>query len=73
MPTKNPRLNITVEPDMADILSSLATEEKKSVSNIINELILEALDRREDMALSAIADSRTKKKFKRIKHEDAWK
>ena len=44
-----------------------------SVSSLTKELILEALERREDMALSAIAELRDKPKVKKVKHDDAWK
>lgn len=73
MPTKNPRINITIEESIAGILSSLAEHEHKSVSSLAKELLLEALERREDMALSAIAEIRDISKAKRIKHSDAWK
>ena len=73
MPTKNPRINITLEESVAGILSSLADHEHKSVSSLAKELIFEALERREDMNLSAIAEIRDKPKAKRIKHDDAWK
>ena len=72
-PTKNPRINITVEEDTAAIISKLAKNERKSVSSIAKELILEALERREDMVLSSIAEVRDVKRAKKIKHEDAWK
>jgi hypothetical protein len=74
MPTKNPRLNVTFEPNTASLLIALAKQEHKSVAKLAKELILEALERREDMSLSAIADVRdTEKKQKRVSHEDAWK
>ncbi len=77
MPSKNPRLNITFNEADAVILASLAKQEKKSISRLAKELILEALDRREDFALSALADAReeetSKKAQKRISHENAWK
>ncbi|MFA6535116.1 MAG: DUF6290 family protein [Candidatus Babeliales bacterium] len=77
MPTKNPRLNITFSQDEAELITSLAKQKRKSISYIAKELILEALERHEDMALSAIADAREedakKKAEKRISHKDAWK
>ncbi len=73
MPTKNPRLNITFEPKTVIILSSLAKQEHKSLSSLAKELVLEALERREDMALSAIASVRDTPHAKTIKHDDAWK
>lgn len=73
MPTTNPRINITLEKTLASLLEQQAKLEHKSVASIAKELILEALERREDMALSAIAEIRDTKKAKRIKHEYVWK
>lgn len=73
MPTNNPRLNITFDPKTARVLAMLAEQEDQSVSSLAKELILEALERREDLALSALAEFRDKKSTKKIKHEDAWK
>ena len=73
MSMKNPRINVTFEEDTADLLSVLAKQEEKTVSNLVKELILEALSRREDMVLSAIAESRDTQHAKKIDHEDAWK
>lgn len=73
MPTKNPRLNITLEKPLLAVLSNLAEKEHKSVSNLAKELLLEALERHEDEYLSKIADKRDVSKAKRIKHTDVWK
>lgn len=73
VPTKNPRINITLEESTASFLASLADHENKSVSSLAKELVLEALERREDMTLSAIAEIRDIPKVKRVKHSDAWK
>lgn len=73
MPTKNPRVNITFEPPVMNIVTSLAKQKHMSVSRVAKELILEALERREDKILSAIAEIRDTKKGKTVKHDDAWK
>lgn len=73
MPTKNPRLNITFDPPTAAILVTLSDQEHKSISSLAKELILEALERREDMVLSNLAKVRDVKNAKKVKHEDAWK
>jgi len=70
---KNPQINITFEEDTVNLLGSLAKQEEKTVSDLVKELILEALSRREDMVLSAIAESRDTQNAKKISHEDAWK
>ena len=73
MPTKNPRINITLKDSTAGLLSRLAKHEHRSVSSLTKELILEALARREDIALSSLAEIRDIPKAKRIKHTDVWK
>ncbi len=77
MPTKKPRLNITLESSESLLLSTLAKKQQMSVSSLAKELILEALDRHEDMVLSKIADERMEeaegKSQNMISHEDAWK
>lgn len=77
MPTKKPRFNITFDPAEIALLMQLAKKQKKSVAGLAKELIMEAMDRHEDMTLSSIADSRVKeaeeKSQKLVSHEDAWK
>jgi len=73
MPTRNPRINITFEPATAGVLAYLAIQEEKSVTSVAKELVLEALERREDMALSTLAEIREQTIIKRVKHRDAWK
>lgn len=73
MATLHPRLNITFDPEKTAILAELAEKNHQSVSAIAKELILEALERREDIALSALAEQRESHRQKKIKHKDAWK
>lgn len=73
MPTKKPRVSIPFEDAIASKLVALAKQEGKSIFRVAKELVLEALELREDMALSAIAEARDVKKTKTIAHEDAWK
>lgn len=72
MPTKNPRLNITMEPAIAGILQDLAKKEDKSISGLARDLIIEALELREDYLLSDIAARRDTKNKKKVSHKDAW-
>jgi len=73
MPTKNPRVNVTFEPQLNDQLSLLAENEHKSISKLIKELVIEALEKREDIYLSAIAERRESNHQAIVSHEDAWK
>ncbi len=73
MPTQNPRINITVDPATADVLSDLAEQENLSVSSLTKQLILDALERREDILLSNLAELRDKDANKGlINHDKAW-
>ncbi|HLY71311.1 MAG TPA: DUF6290 family protein [Puia sp.] len=73
MSNKNPQINITFEEETTHLLNTLAEQEHKTLSAFVKELIIDALDRREDMILSGIAESRDTQNAKRVSHEDAWK
>lgn len=73
MQTKNARINVTFEPPLLSLLNSMAKEAHQSTAGFVKELALEALERREDVALSALAQARDTISAKRVKHEDAWK
>ena len=55
------------------LLVHLANHEHKSMASLTKELVMEALERREDVMLSALAKVRDHAKAKRVKHIDAWK
>jgi predicted DNA-binding protein len=75
MPTKNPRVNIVVEPPLYSVMHDLATIEGVSMSSIARDLIREAIDLREDVALAALADKRMKTFDRKValSHKDVWK
>jgi predicted DNA-binding protein len=75
MPTKNPRVNIVVEPPLYRVMHDLATSEGISMSTIARDLIREAIDLREDVALASVADTRMKTFDRKaaLSHEDVWK
>ena len=73
MQNKNPRINVTFEEETAGIIANLASLENKSISSIVRELALEALDRREDLYLSTLAEKIDKPGAKTYNHSDAWK
>lgn len=73
MPTLNPRINITLEPEIAKIIYQLAIKNKQAVSSMAKELILDALESREDIALANIAAIRDVAGKKTFSHKDAWK
>ncbi|MGV8080292.1 MAG: antitoxin, RHH family protein [Syntrophales bacterium] len=75
MPTKNPRVNVIVEPPLYGAMHELATSKGVSMSAIARDLILEAIHLREDVALADFADSRltTFDRETALSHEDVWK
>jgi len=74
MPTKHPRISLTFEAAYMTILENLAIQENKSVASLAKELVLEALERREDYALSQLSEKReTSAGKKRVAHDDAWR
>ena len=74
MPTKNPRVNVVVEPPLYNVMHDLATSEGVSMSTIARDLIREAIELREDVALAAFADTRMKTFDRKavLSHEDVW-
>jgi hypothetical protein len=73
MDGRNPRINVTFEESTAGLLSALAESENKSLSNIVRDLTLEALELREDLYLSKIAQKLDQDNTKTYSHEEAWK
>lgn len=72
MPAQTPQINITFRQSTFAILTSLATHEHKSVANLAKELILEALECRENMILASIAKIRNQGQVETRKHSDVW-
>jgi predicted DNA-binding protein len=74
MATVNPRVNITVPDEIAVLLSKTAQQSKKSVSKVALDLIEWAIEEREDMYFSKIADEVVRSKPKMVPNsEDIWK
>ncbi len=75
MATKNPRLNVVLNPALFKLLKMLAMKETKTMSATAKELIEFAIERHEDFHLSEIAMGREKTNTNNslVSHEDAWK
>jgi len=74
MATVNPRINITVSDEVAAILSKTAKQSRKSISRVTLELIEWAIEEREDMYFSKIADEIMRSNPNFIPNsEDIWK
>ena len=74
MPTKNPRENVVLEPPLYDALGRLARREGSSLSTKARDLLREAIETYEDVALSQIAEERatTFDRAKSLSHERVW-
>ena len=72
MATVNPRLNITLDAEQLKLISKLARKEKRSRSAVAKNLIEQALDMLEDMALSQISEKRLKTNKKLYTHKEVW-
>jgi len=74
MPTKNPRINVAVDKSVYSIIETLAKEKGISMSMVTRELIKEALEIHEDVALVSFAEERerTFDKYKSLSHDEVW-
>jgi metal-responsive CopG/Arc/MetJ family transcriptional regulator len=74
MPTKNPRINVVLEEPLYAAIEQLAKRDKVSLSLKVRDLVKEALEAEEDVALSAFAEERDKtlSKTTALKHNEVW-
>lgn len=73
MPTKHPRVNITLEPEQLGLIASMVQKRGQSVSAVARDLMLEALELQEDRHFSALAETREKRTKRWMPHDAAWK
>ena len=60
MPTKNPRINVSIEKPIYSIIETLAKEKGVSISMVTRDLIKEALEIYEDVFLADFTEEREK-------------
>ncbi len=74
MPAKNPRINVVLEKPLYETVSKLARRDGVSLSLKVRDLVKEALEIKEDVALSRFAEERegTFQKTKALKHDEVW-
>ena len=74
MPSKNPRINIVVEPPLYDLIEQRAERQGVSMSLVTRDLIKEALEMEEDVALALLAEEReaTFREETALSHDDVW-
>lgn len=69
---KNPRVNVTLEGATLSLLTNVAQTSNRSVAYIARELIHEALEMREDVYLSRLAEKLDVEDEKIYTHAEAW-
>ncbi len=74
MPSKNPGINVVLEKPLYNTIEHLAEREGVSLSLKFRDLVKEALEIKEDIALSEFAEirERTFRKAKTLKHNEVW-
>lgn len=74
MPTKNPRLNVVLEPNLYKALSKIANREGVSLSLLARDLLKESLELHEDIYWQEVAQKRDKtfSYKKALSHKDIW-
>ena len=74
MPTKNPRINVVLEKPLYTRIERLAKRDGISLSLKVRDLVKEALEIEEDIALSSFAEERerTFSKAKALNHDEVW-
>ena len=74
MPTRNPRINVILDKSLYGMIQKIARQEGLSLSLTARELIKEALESYEDMALSQWAEERDKTfdRKKGLTHQQVW-
>ena len=74
MPTKNPRINVVLEKPLFHTVERLATRDGVSLSLKVRDLVKEALEIEEDIALSTFGEKRerTFTKTRALKHHEVW-
>jgi hypothetical protein len=74
MPAKNPHINVVLGNLLYENLRLLAEKDNVSLSAKVRDLLKEALEVQEDMALSEFAQKREKSwnDSKALTHDDVW-
>ncbi len=74
MPAKNPRINVVLEESLYNSIERLARRDGVSLSMKVRDLVKEALEIEEDIALSKLAEEREKtfRKNRALKHDEVW-
>jgi len=74
MPTKNPRINVVLDPPLFKNVQFLAEKDGVSLSTKVRDLIKDAVEIQEDICLADVAEKRerTLDSKQALSHEDTW-
>jgi len=74
MPTKSPRINVVLERPLYQTIARLASRDGISLSLKVRDLVREALEIEEDIALAGIAEARerTISGTQPLSHDEVW-
>jgi hypothetical protein len=74
MPTKHPRINVTLEESLYSVIEELARLKGLSMSTVTRELIKEAIEIEEDVLLASFAEERdhSSTTSQALGHEETW-
>ena len=74
MPTKNPRINVVLDPVLYKKVQFLAEKEGVSLSTKVRDLLKEAMEVQEDIYLAEFAEERvlTWKDSEALSHDKIW-
>lgn len=75
MPASNPRVNVVLEPPLYRAVERLARRDRVSLSTKMRDLVREALEVAEDVALTDLADRRARSFRRRtaLSHDEVWR
>ena len=75
MPTKNPRINVSLEEPVYAIIQELAHLKGLSMSMVTRDLIKKAIEIEEDVMLTSFAEEREKsiQNSQPLSHDEVWK
>ena len=74
MPVKNPRINVVLEKPLYNTIERLSRRDGVSLSLKVRDLVKEALEIEEDIALGRFAEARerTYVRSKALTHDEVW-
>lgn len=74
MSGKNPRINVVFEKPLYDVIHKKAKKDGLSMSLVVRDMVKEAIELHEDIALAKFAEEREKtySRSKSLTHKEVW-